>query len=299
MEMCHICEEHEESRETACVAGHMVCTECYKRMNTCPFCRCGYILTEGCSHGKIHGDEVPRLSPEYVPRYLESCDINSDDTNSLFKREEEWDSSSTHRACHERVKISEWIYMGAQEGITPLYAMCLEDAMNDIRPLSMDASCAHIDGKVDIIYENLPKCIKLYLTYITPKEKDIWLTKMNERYAHLLEELLCGTHIRHCVTGDEYHSICACVADEYLVWLVSGRANEKSPEKMRAYPNMVSRMDIEGDNIFQNECFLEDEDFLFFDDEDIFNKDKEFCVEMWDKIGTASVCPCDWFMKFE
>jgi hypothetical protein len=122
---------------------------------------------------------------------------------------------------------------------------------------------------------------------------------MNERYVHLVMCLMDGLHIKHCMTGEEYYIICNCVADEYLVWLMSEYANGMLNNKINKNPNMVSQIDVEKRNMFQDRCFLKDEDFLFMNDDDLFYRDKETCVAIWSMMGTFNICPCDWFMKFK
>lgn len=302
MEICHICEEHEQSPNTKCVSGHMVCNGCYNRLTQCPYCRCGYILTFGCMHNHIHNDEVLRMSQEDHDKYLEYTSEKGSEIQKIFQNKEKLDIMKEHNYENNYTRISQWVCMGGHQGISPLYAMCLEDAITELDPCLIDAKDAYneyyIYGDKYLMYEHLPKGVKIYLSYIPMDEKYIWLTKLNERYAHIEMCLMEGSHIKHCMTENEYYILCNCVADEYLVWIISKYTNHLLKQKMLEFPNLLSKMDIEKRNLFQNNGFLQDEDFLFMDNDNLFQRDKELCIKTWTMLRTINICPCDWYMKF-
>jgi hypothetical protein len=79
---------------------------------------------------------------------------------------------------------------------------------------------------------------------------------------------------------------------------VSQYADRLFEEKILEPSRQVTRCDLKRNNLFQGDSFLQDTDFLFLSDEKLFKVPKEKVVGVWEIMGCANLCPCDWFMKF-
>jgi hypothetical protein len=307
MSQCGICCDKDESERTVCVTGHKVCDECYAQLLECPYCRCGYILSLICQHTDGHDDKMIELSSEEHTMYLEYYELNQS-IQSCLRRESDWgiDLFSIVEGDYKSV-ISDWVLITPEKGISPLYATCIQEAMCAMNPSLVDAK-DYYALEYELFNETLlerwlPYGVKVYLSYLGKEKKYEWLTKLNICYVRLLLKLTNGKQIDYLIKSgvndienDLYYDICNCVGDEYVVWVMSKIANRIFEKKMDDDLEL-SLLDKNRHNLFQNEDFLKDEDFLLLDEE-MFRCPKENVCLAMDLLAVGNICPCDWFMRF-
>jgi len=275
-----VCEKHENNTQIKCLLGHNICDECYKDTHNCIYCDC-YDVMSHCEHNKIH-DEVPLPDVIIYGKCLELNSLYGTNLRTLLDwKQSNIDNFQMRHEDNTYMSINEWFICGNHDSITPLYADCIHESMMLIRPDKPN------DGK---LYEFLPLGIKVYLHSISSEDKYTWLTKLNHCYARLLINLSSGKHIQFivntCSGGNylkKYFTLCGCVGDEYVVWVMYKMANMIFDDKIKLPTTKMSIIDANKSNMFQNKCFLEDEDFLH--------------IGMM-SFGCANGCPCDWFIKF-
>ncbi len=291
MEPCGICEEVEQDMNTKCPFGHMVCQECYKKISECPYCRCNYILTCGCDNDNHHDNEI-ELPPEAI--YLDCYRILD-----LID-----DVEIDKLAGHGYMQIKNWVVVTPNRSVSALYAECLYDSMLYFNPFSSDGLDGFdvFFGSKDKLHKCLPKLVKIYLEYIPKSEKYKWLIRLNYCYVRLLICLTLGKHVKYCLCETDecvkYDDFCNCVGDEYVLWAVTKYADELFEKRMLKSFEKIILCDQKRWNLFQNDGFLEDTDFLFLDDLELLKRSKDVTLSRWQKLRCANLCPCDWFMKF-
>jgi len=274
-----VCEKHENNTQTTCLLGHNMCKECYQDTHKCIYCNCFQVMRQ-CEHNNIH-EEVPL--PDVII-YGKCLELNSVYGTNL-RTHSDWTQSNIDNfqmryEDNTYISINEWFICGNHDSITPVYADCIHKSMMLIRPDK------HTNGGK--LYELLPVGIKVYLQSISCEDKNIWITKLNHCYARLLINLSAGKHIQYIVnTGNDlekYYRLCNCVGDEYVIWVMYTVANLLFDKKTKSSTVKMPIVDANKANMFQNGCFLADEDFIHIG---------------LSSIGCFNGCPCDWFTKFD
>lgn len=275
MELCEICLENDQCDETRCVKNHMMCSDCYKKLGECGYCRVEYILKKGCGHDVEHGNEMER---------------------SLVCDNFEWNDVVEGKCV---VNIKHWTITEPCGdfvfGISRLYADCLEYAM---LLMVADSDKSNELPVPMITYLRLPVGVRRYLDCLKKSERLDWLDRLRDCGLRLFWNLNKGEHIKCYMSGSKLR-LCNCVGDEYMLYLVSKSADDIFESRVWRSPTEL--IDMNKCNMFQSGRLLresQDRDFMLMDDEKLFKSDEMSSRKVWGEAYGTNICPCDWFMKF-
>ena len=217
---------------------------CFRR----PYCGSSYILSLFCDTGGDHNNECAIPSDEEINNYNEFVEWNRHlefDYGKLLELKEVYEEENVEVIENDLMTISQWTYTGNKEGVSSLYAECLQISMIETVVVSI---CVSHDRDCPF-YAYLPASVKNYLNHLPMKDRCDWLTKLNYCYVRLFLNLMKGYHIDYCIRYDpnNYYKLCNCVGDEFVFCYVVDHCNDLYEERIHS-----TFCDCNGKNLFWN-----------------------------------------------